>query len=216
MSKPSIARCYDKLVEDPSLQGLYLGEECMSLLELPVVGTLWFRFISEKFFAWVSSLTIWEKTRVEYVTGPRLSGEATPMAILFTDGVGKGDLGMVTTFCSCNQVKIEALEVLATLQQHNSPKPRVFVIRRYTNTPFISWGTSRMLYLNVSDLPQGASLAQFPLDSLCLWKVLPYSKTEALLPHEEGEIGYRTYPLSWEILSKHFKEVHCLSNPMAL
>ena len=89
---------------------------------------------------------------------------------------------------------MEASEALSTLQQCNSLKPRVFMIRRYTNTPFIPQGTSRLLDLNVSDLPQGTSSTQFPLDSFCLWKLLPYSKTEALLPHEEGEMGYRTYP----------------------
>ena len=84
MSKPSIARCYDELAEDPSLLGLYLGEECTSPLELPVMGTPWFRLISEKFFTWVSSPTIWGKTSVEYVTetGLRLSGEATPWLLM--------------------------------------------------------------------------------------------------------------------------------------
>ena len=92
MSKPSIARCCNKLVEDSSLQGLILGEEYASLLEHPVMGTLQFRLISEKFFARVSSSTIWGKTGVEYVTktSPSLSDEATPMAILVTNGVGKG------------------------------------------------------------------------------------------------------------------------------
>ena len=49
---------------------------------------------------------------MEYVTetGLRLSGEAASLVILITDGVGKGDLGMVTTFYSHNQVKMEASE----------------------------------------------------------------------------------------------------------
>ena len=99
---------------------------------------LQFRLISEKFFPQVTSLMIWGKTGVEYVTetGLRLSGEAH-MTIMITDWVGKGDLGMVTTFCGHNQVKMEASEVLTTLHQCNSPEPNVFVIRRYTNTPFI-------------------------------------------------------------------------------
>ena len=182
MSKPSIARCYDKLVEDLSLLGLFSGEEYMSLLELPVMGTLWFRLISEKFFARVLSPTIWRKTKVEYVTETslRLSGQAAPMAILITDGVGKGDLGMGMTFCSHTLVKIEASEALAALQLWDAPKPRVFVVRRYTNTRLIPQGTSRLLYLDVSDLPQGTSSAQFPLDCLHLHMLLPYSKTEAL------------------------------------
>ena len=71
-------------------------------------------------------------------TGLRLSGEVAPTVILITDGVGKGDLGTVMTFCSHNQVKMEASQALTTLHQCNSPKPRVFVVRRYTNTPFMS------------------------------------------------------------------------------
>ena len=47
-------------------------------------------------------------------------------------------------------------------------------------------------------------------------KLLPYSKAEALLPHEEGEMGYRTYPPSQENLWKHSEEVHYLFNPVAL
>ena len=121
-------------------------------------------------FARVTSPTIWGKTRVEYVTntGLRLSGEVAPMAIFITNGVGKGDLGMVTAFCSHNQVKMEAMEVLTTLHQHDSPEPRVFVVRGYTNTPFIPQGTSRLHYLDVSDLPRGASSTWFPLNCLCL------------------------------------------------
>ena len=68
----------------------------------------------------------------------------------------------------------------------------------------------------MSDLPQGASATQFPLDGLCLWKLLQYSKAEALLPHEEGETGYGAYPLSQEILWKCSEEAHHLSNPVAL
>ena len=62
------------------------------------------------------SLQLGLKTKVEYVTktGLRLSGEAIPIAILVTNGVGKGDLGMMVTFCSHNQVKMEASEVLTT------------------------------------------------------------------------------------------------------
>ena len=57
---------------------------------------------------------------------------------------------------------------------------------------------------------------QFPLDNLHLWKLPPYSKTEAHLPHEEGEMEYRTYPFSQEVLWKCSEESHCLSNPVAL
>ena len=126
----------------------------MSLLELPVIGGLHFRLISEKFFTHIVSPTIWGKMGVEFVTvtSQRLSDGVTPMAIPITDGVGKGDIGMVATFCSHNQTKMEASKVLTACHQCDSPEPRVFMVRRYTNTPFIPQGTSRILYLDVSDL----------------------------------------------------------------
>ena len=100
----------------------------------------------------------------------------------------------MTTFCSHNQDKVEALEVLNTLHQYDLPDPSIVMVMRYTNTPLLPQGTCRFLYLNVSDLPRGASSAQFPLDPLHLWKLLPYSKTEVLSPCEDWEAGYRSYP----------------------
>ena len=38
-----------------------------------------------------------------------------PMAILVTDGVGKGMLGMVTVFCHSDQVKVDPLVMLLAL-----------------------------------------------------------------------------------------------------
>ena len=104
MSKPNIAECYDEIVKDPSLLGLFLGKECTSLLELPVMGALQSRLISQRFFIQVASPTIWRKIGMEFVikTSSWLNGEVTPMVILITDEVGKGDLGIVTTFCSYN------------------------------------------------------------------------------------------------------------------
>ena len=116
------------------------------------------------------------------------------MAILITNGVGKGDLGMVTTFCSCNQVNMEASEALPTLHQHASPEPSVFMERRYTNIPFIPQGTSRLLYLNVSDLPRGTS-SQF------LWTACTYGSCFHILrprcsyPVKRGRQGIEHTPL---------------------
>ena len=187
----------------------------MSLLELPVMGVLQFRLILEKFFAPVASPAIWGKTRVKYVTETslRLSGEAIPMVILSTNGVGKGDLGMVTTFCSHNQVKMEAPEVLVPLHQCKVTEPSVFMVRGYTNTPFI---------LCVTDLPRGASSTQFPLNCLHLQKLLPYYKTEVLLPCEEGRQGteYTPFPKrfngnAWKSCTACLTQCHyqCLHQP---
>ena len=45
------------------------------------------------------------------------------MAVVFTNGVQEGSLGMVTTFCCHDPAKVEPLEVLFTLLQQDSPKP---------------------------------------------------------------------------------------------
>ena len=105
------------------------------------------------------------------------------MAVMIANGVGKGDLGMMSTFCSHNQVRMEASEVLTALHQCDLPEPSVFVVRRCINNPFIPQGISRLLYLNVSDLSISASSTQFPLNHLHVWKLLPYLKTEVLLSH---------------------------------
>ena len=48
---------------------------------------------------------------MEFVTDTpvlRVSSEVPPTAILITDGVKEGYLGMVTTFCQPDQVKMKA------------------------------------------------------------------------------------------------------------
>ena len=191
MFGPNIAKCYDEIVKDPSLHQLFLEEECTSLHELPLLGALWFRLILERFFAHIASPAIWGKTGVEFITdiSPRHSDETTPMVVLITDGVEEGHLDKVTIFCHHDQVKMEISDALFTLHQCNFAKPRVVVARRYTNTPYIPWGTSQLLYLNVSTLSRGASSSQFPLDCIHLWRLLSHSRTEVILPHEEGEMG---------------------------
>ena len=153
------------------------------------MGALCFRLISERLFSHIASPDIWGKTGVEFITntGPRTSGEATPIVILITDGVGEENLGMVTIFCCHDQNKMEPSSAVSALCQHDSPVPSAVVIRRYTNTPYIPPGTSQLLYLNVNTLSGGTSSIQFPLDCLCLCpqRLLP-SKTDVLLPHERG------------------------------
>ena len=114
----------------------------------------------------------------------RSEGEATPMVILFTDGVGEGNLGIGTTFCCHNQAKMEA-----SLHQCDSPEPSMVVMRRYTNTPYIPLGTSPFLYLDMSILSRSASSTQFPLDQLHLHRLLPFSEAKVVLPHEKREVG---------------------------
>ena len=55
------------------------------------------------------------KAGVEFITsnGQKISGEIVPMVILVTDGVEEGSLGMVTTFCCHDQVKVALSEALS-------------------------------------------------------------------------------------------------------
>ena len=59
------------------------------------------------------------------------------MVILSTDGIGEGNLGIVTTFCHHDQNKMEASDALSAICQHDSTQPSGVVVRRYTNTPYI-------------------------------------------------------------------------------
>ena len=117
MLRPNIARCYNELLEDPSLLHLFPEKEGISFQELPLLGTLQFRLISDRFFVHTASPTNWRKTGVEFMTNtsPRISREATPMVVLIADGVGKEHLGMVTVFYHHDQNKMEACDALSTL-----------------------------------------------------------------------------------------------------
>ena len=161
---------------------------------------------------------MWGKNRVEFFTNTssRVSVEATPAVILIRDGVGKENLGKVTTLCHHDQTKMEASDALSALCQCDLPETSVVVGRRYTNTPYILPRNFLLLYLDVSTLSRGVSSAQFPLDCLHLQRLLPYFKTEALLPHEEGKMGFKVYPYTWEVLWKISKEEHHLSIPVLL
>ena len=135
------------------------------------------------------------------------------MVILVTDRVGEEHLGMVTIFCHHDQNKMKAFDALSALCQHDSPEPSVVVVMRYTNTPYIPWGTTRLLYLDVS------TLSGSPSSCLCLQRLLLYSKTKVLLgasPYEEEGMESKVYPYIWEVLWKRSEEEHHLSDPVSL
>ena len=90
---------------------------------------------------------------------------------------------MVTTFCHHNQAKIEVSDALSTLHQHELPEPSVVIVRRYTNTPNMPWGTSCFLYLDISSLSLG---------------VLPLPNS-----HWTGNV-YADYSLSLRLRWSHF------------
>ena len=221
MSWPNIAKCYDEIVEDPSLLWLFLEKECPSLWELPLLGTLWFRLILERLFAHIASPDMWGGLG-EFITctGWKISTGTTPMAILITDGVGEGNLGMVTTFCHHDQAKMEAPDSLSALHQCDLPEPSMVVVRRYTNTPYIPQGTSHFLYLDMSTLSGCTSSAQFPLDWL-LWLLYAGCCLSLRLRWSclvKRGVGLKVYPHSWEVLWKSPKrntasltQFHCQS-----
>ena len=212
MSQPNIAKCYDETGKDPSLLQLFLEKEYTSLQELPLLGALQFLLILERLFTHIASPDMWGKAGVEFIThtGWKISGEATPMVILITDGLGEGNLGMVITFCHHDQAKMEASDAFSTLHQCDLPEPGVVVVRRYTDTTYIPQRTSHFLYLDMNTLSRGASSAQFPLDWLCQCRLLPFSEAKVVLPHEKGEVTLKVYSNSWEVLCRSSEEEHHL------
>ena len=76
MLQPSIACCYVEIVEDLSLLHWFPQEEYSSVQNLPCLGALQFRLISEGFFTHIASPSRWGKTQVEFntLTGQRRVG----------------------------------------------------------------------------------------------------------------------------------------------
>ena len=107
------------------------------------------------------------------------------MAVLAINGVEEGSLGMVTTFCHHDYVKVEPPEVLSTLVQQDSPKPSVVVVKIFTNSPYLPQGSFSFPYLDVTSLSVGATTTQFPLAWLCLCR-LPFILPLRLSCHIRG------------------------------
>ena len=206
MSQPSITCCYEEFVEDLSLLHWFPWEEYSSTQKLPFLGAPWFRLVLEVFFyPTFFSLLVWR-----WVQKP------TNMVILIPNGVGKSYLGMVTVFCHPEQARIEACDALSALCQHNSCELSVVMVRRYSNTPYIPRGMSHSLYLDMSALSGGIAFTQFPLHRLGLCWLLPFSKTEVLLPIEVGGEDLKMYHYLPEFLCDSSEEDHSLSSPISL
>ena len=111
---------------------------------------------------------------------------------------------------------MEVFNALTALHQCDSSKPTGVVERRYTNTPYIPQGSYSLPYLDVSTLPGGASSTIFPLDQLCVHRLFPFSDTEVVFSQEEGEWGWKCFPISKRLYGKDQKREHNLSNPILL
>ena len=151
MSWPTKSKCFKEIVEDSSKLWLLPKEEWTSIRELPLMGALQFRVILERLFTYLTSPAIWGKTWVESITnnGQKISGEAIPMVIWVTDGMGEEKLGMVPTFFHHNQGKVEDSEVLPALHQCDLLEPSVVVVQRFTNSPYLPWASFGLLYLDI-------------------------------------------------------------------
>ena len=218
MLQSSLACCYVEITEDLSLLHWFPQEEYLSTHKLPCLSALQFRLILEGFFTHIASPDRWGKIGVEFVTLTHLmkSGETTNMVILITDRIGETGLGLVRVFCHPNQTRLEACDALSTLHWHDSSELSMVVVRRYSNTLYIPRGMSQVLYLDMDTFSEGVASAQFPLDRLFLHQLLPFSKSEVLLPSEVGEEGLKTYPHHPEFLWDRSEEEHYLSGPISL
>ena len=212
-----ISRC-SEILEDPSLQWWFPEEKWRSFHKLPFLGTLQFWMVSERLFTHLSSPSVWGQARLEFFTGGgwKISGEIVPKAVLITNGVEEGSLGMVTTFCCHDQVKVEPSGVLSTLHQWDSPKLSIVVVKIFDNSPYLPRGSSSFLYLDIPTLSLGTLTAQFPLYWLCLWQLLPYSPKQVILLCEVEDKELKLYPILQEALWESSEEDHCLLDPVLL
>ena len=92
----------------------------------------------------------------------------------------------------------------------------VVVMKIFGNSPYLPWGPSSFLYLDITALSLGAFTTQFPLYCLYFWQLLPYSLTQVVLPHEEEDEELKVYPFLQEALWESSEEEHHLSDPVLL
>ena len=139
-------------------------EEWISIKELSSLSTLCFHVVSEELFTRLISLELWEQAKVNFTTnsgGKATSEEIIPMAILITDGVVKGSLGMVAIFCHYDQVKVEPSVMLLILDQQDSHEPAMVVMKTFTNASYFQRRYFSLPFLEIVTLPEGVSTIQF-------------------------------------------------------
>ena len=212
--QPTISNCYEELMGDPLLLQSFSEDEWMSIHGLPHLCVIHFFSVSERLFIWLTSSALWGKAGANFITkaGRRAASiEIAPLAILVTDRVVEGNLGMITAFCRADQVEVEPLDALLTLAQSDSPKPGVVVMKVFTNSPHLLQGSFGSPYLDVTTLSDGTLTIQFPLAQLCLCRLLPYSPTQIVFPWEKEGDGLNIYPVPMETLWESSEEEHHFS-----
>ena len=78
------------------------------------------------------------------------------MAIIITDGVGKGKLWMVTILCHSDQVNVESSVMLLTLVQQYLHELAMVVMKIFINSPYFPWGSFGPSFLNIATLSKGS------------------------------------------------------------
>ena len=109
------------------------------------------RVVSEGLFAKLITPKVWGQARVYFIThsGKKVrSEEIMPMAILITDGVGEGKLGMVTVFCYSDQAKMEpsVMVLLTLLFSRDSHELAMVVMKIFINSPYFPLGILWLLF----------------------------------------------------------------------
>ena len=128
--------------------------------------------------------------------------EIIPMAILVTNEVGEGRLGMVTIFCCSDQAKVGPLVTPLTLLQWDPPEPGILLMKIFTNSLYVPQGPFSFPYLDVTTLLVGASTAQFPLAQMHLWRLLLYFSTQGILPWEKEGDRLKVIPFHKKALGR--------------
>ena len=121
-------------------------------------NALHFHDVSERLFTQLTSPVLWAKAGVDFISSASrkaMSTEIAPLAILDMDGVGRGRLGMKTTFCQSNQANLESSDTLSALVQWDSPEWGVVVVKVFTNSPYLLWGSLSSPYLDITTLSAG-------------------------------------------------------------
>ena len=156
----------------------------MCIHELPFLHAIHFCIVSERLSTQLTSSALRGKAGADFISNVErraMNPDFAPLAILFMDGVGKGKLGMITTFCRSDQVKWEPSDTLSTLVQQESPGTDVVVVKVFTNLPHLMWGYFGSLYLDVTTLSAGTLRTQFSLAVLHMHRLFPYSPAQVIL-----------------------------------
>ena len=149
-----------------------------------------------------------------------MSTEITPLGSLGNmDDIGEGRLGMITTFCQSDQVKMEPSDTLSALVQWDSPELGVVVLKVFTNSPYFPWGSFSYPYHGLNHpFSRCTSTTQFPLALLYLCMVAPmFFHSGHPSVRERGGLGLKVYPIPcMETLWESSEEEHHLSHPVPL